>query len=585
MPIIFWPQTDNVFSKYENTVDKEQKATLALEIGIEKYKQGSFDTATKYLTDCINLSTSINKQNLILKALNNLGNIQADKGDNAVALHNYQSALKIAELQKDYKYIAHINKNIGALFISWKRFEESLNYYYKAEKAALEFRDSVLYADCNNNIGTVLEQQKKYDLALIRYFKALEIYNIYNINDGISMSYSNLAIVYKLKKDYNKAIDYNLKSLELSKKINDKWAAAATLNNIGNLYGEIGNYALTKEYCNQSLKLAQEINAPEITYNIYESLADAAHKAKDYSNAFIYQKQFIAVKDSFNNVVNNKQLSELSIKYETEKKEKENTLLKFENQQKSIETEHTRKQRDFIMLILGITIISVGIIFKLYQKHQAVKQIIKQQELSNKIAFDTEQRERTRIARDLHDSVGQKLSVIKMQLSMCDANKFQEIARTINLLDETVQEIRGISHNLMPPSLDNGLVTAVENMCEELNYSHKNIQFKLTISEDCKEHKLLKVKETVLYRIIQEIINNSLKYAQSKNIHINMDIKNKHLILHLSDNGVGFNVEEKLETNGIGLKNIYERIKQLNGDLQLTSQINIGTTYNIKVPV
>lgn len=556
-----------------------KNAVTLLEKGIHEYQQGNFDSADNLLKKSIMYAENTENKLLLLKGYNNLGNIQADKGNNTAALSFYQQALNIAEQLNDLKYMAHINKNIGALYVSWKRFDESLKYYYTAEKTAIDYNDSLLYADCNNNIGTVLEQKQKYDKAIKRYNTALEVYDKYGVVDRFSMIYSNIAIAYKLKKDYRKAILYNKKSLEISREIGDKWEQAATLNNIGNLYGEMGNYKQAKIFCEQSLILSQEINAPEIIYNVYESLADAAYKVKDYENALKYQKCFNEEKDKFNNIEANRHLSELTVKYETEKKEKENILLKLENKAKGYETEQTKKEKHFILVTSVFLLCAIIMFFRFLQRNLKNRQIIEQQFLANKISFETEQVERARIARDLHDSVGQKLAVVKMQLSMT----FQNDAHTSGLLDEAIQEVRSISHNLLSPNLENGLAEALENLRDEFNYNSVQPKMLLSFSDNVLHLQLSESVSLAIFRIIQEFISNTVKYAAAEKIHISMDRRNNNLHLTLHDDGLGFDLAKELRTSGIGLKNVTERIKQVNGNISMKT-IG-GTTFEMVIPL
>lgn len=305
-----------------NLSDPGLIATRNLIKGTYHVKNYSMDSAVRYYDLVLASDSAMPEDSLRAIAYTALGNIYKDIGKFPKAFENYQAALKIREKQNNPIATGHIYKNIGALYMSWERFDESLKYYFNAEKIALQHKDSVLYADCHNNIGAVLEQQNDYDDAIVHYKKALDIYSNHHITEGISFTYSNLAIVYKLKKEYAEAIEYNLKSLELSKHINDKWIQAATLNNIGFLYFEMGDYTLSKKYCYQSLALSREIKALEITYNTYETLAQTAFTEGELTQAFAFQQQFAATKDSFENIESNRQLSELNVKYETEKKKK-----------------------------------------------------------------------------------------------------------------------------------------------------------------------------------------------------------------------------------------------------------------------
>jgi signal transduction histidine kinase len=551
-----------------------------LDSGISYYKTGEFDEAEKLINESIEKALKIDNDSLLVKAYNNLGNIYADQGKNVTSLNNYQKALKLAETNGDSLSIARINKNIGAIYVSWKRLDESLSYYLRAEASALSMNNRILYADCHNNIGTVYEQKNDWKEAIKHYAIALTEYENAEDREGIAMIYSNLGIAYKKLDDRPTSIDYYKKSLAISESIDDKWAQAATLNNLGNLYGEAADFKSAQKYCKESLQIAQEINAPEITVNVFESLADAAYNCGKYKESMEYMRRFIHEKNEFENLQMNNTLSELTVRYETEKKDKENTLLKLENKEEKMIAERAHKKMEITLVSGGIILVFSLISFRFYQLNSRHKQANQERIIRSKIAFETEQSERKRMATDLHDSIGQKLSVVKMQLSAQP-----EISSTAcHLLDETIDEIRTICHNLLPPDLKKGLLSTLQNFRDEFNFqNNKGIKLHLTSDDLIPLAKFTDELTVAVYRIVQEFTTNTLKYAQAGNIHIDMEIRNERLHLNLSDDGVGIDPSKLVSGHGIGLKNIKDRVKQFGG--HMTIQTEQGTDFQIEIPL
>ncbi len=217
-----------------------------------------------------------------------------------------------------------------------------------------------------------------------------------------------------------------------------------------------------------------------------------------------------------------------------------------------------------------------------YLRSKKNKRIIQEQQRQNRInqvVLDTEQQERERIARDLHDSVGQKLSVVKMQLSVKDA----DVNSSSKLLDEAIQDVRNVSHNLMPADLSKGLIVALENMCEQINLSTKDL--KVHFNHSIENVELNKQQESIVYRLIQELINNAIKYAKAKNIYIDLNYIKPNLHVLVKDDGVGFNVEEVRGKNGIGLNNLQQRVEKMNGKWELKTALGSGTSYHISILV
>jgi signal transduction histidine kinase len=184
--------------------------------------------------------------------------------------------------------------------------------------------------------------------------------------------------------------------------------------------------------------------------------------------------------------------------------------------------------------------------------------------------------ERIRFARDLHDSIGQKLSVVKMYLSDSGSEKVN------NFLDEAISEVRVISHNLIPEELNFGIKRALNELAEKINLANK---IRVTLKVEPDNLKLSKEIELSVYRIIQEILNNMVKHAQASQIDIRLESKNNLLIISVNDNGQGFDTKIIERSSGIGWQNIYARTKVLNGIIDIKSEINKGTKIKITIPV
>ncbi|MDA3613613.1 tetratricopeptide repeat-containing sensor histidine kinase [Polluticaenibacter yanchengensis] len=512
-----------------------------------------------------------------IKAALNLGRIYGDRGENVLAMQHYQDALNTAETANKKKAVPHILKNMGVLYVSWKKFDKATEYYDKAIVIAKENEDDELIADCENNKGIVSEQLNKYDEALELYKSALAIYIDKNIPEKVAMAYSNIAIVHKFQKNYTQSIEYNLKAISISEKLNDKWSMAATYNNIGNLYGEMGDYKKAIEYCEKALALAKEIDAGEIIESTYDSMAEAAAKAGDYKNAFAYHKLFSEALNQFINTENTKQLTELNIKYETERKQNIINQQQFEIKQKN-------NWLLFGAILFLILLLAIYFIYKNYKNKQErllQKEVFRQQELAAKSLFEGEQKERIRIARDLHDSVGQMLSLVKMNLS--SFNKTEDTANVQQLVDKTIDEIRNISHNLIPEELNFGIVPALENLSDKVNQT-TSLKMTVNIAEDIRQITFQKQNELSIYRVVQEILNNMIKHADASIIDLSMNKVNELLYLVIKDNGKGMSDDAISNAKGIGWKNIFTRVRLMDGTINIASGKLNGTQIDITIP-
>lgn len=203
--------------------------------------------------------------------------------------------------------------------------------------------------------------------------------------------------------------------------------------------------------------------------------------------------------------------------------------------------------------------------------------------------IDGQEIERQRLSRELHDSLGQLLIGLKLKYESClnqsktDMSSNERFEDLGNLFDKTIDETRRISNNLMPAALSEfGLSTSIRNLCNEISESAKiNITYN---SEGSNAGLDIKVK-TYIYRVIQEALTNILKHSDAKNAIINISFQTSVIILHIEDDGKGFDKASIKKLNTNGLNNIKDRISLLSGKFTITSEISKGTKINIEVPI
>jgi signal transduction histidine kinase len=199
----------------------------------------------------------------------------------------------------------------------------------------------------------------------------------------------------------------------------------------------------------------------------------------------------------------------------------------------------------------------------------------------------TQENERKRIAQDLHDEISSKLNVIHLNANLLldgglSSEEYSNVNKSIlDITSRTLETSRKIAHDLLPPILEKfGLKSAIEELADDYNSSKKiHIEYVLKYPKDL----INKTSELHIFRIIQELINNSIKHGNAKNI--NLVIENQKPTIHIkySDNGVGFDVTRAQYQKGLGMKNIESRIELLNATLEIKSEINKGTTFTINI--
>ncbi len=211
----------------------------------------------------------------------------------------------------------------------------------------------------------------------------------------------------------------------------------------------------------------------------------------------------------------------------------------------------------------------------------------KEKRLRLRSVLDTQEEERQRLSRELHDGLGPLLLTGKMKLESALTAKKEVMSATMrevmNLFSTTVQEIRNITNNINPSGLKEfGLAIALQNYCNEVMENHP---VKIDVLIDLKKKHYPKKTEIYLFRIVQEAINNILKHADAREIHLNLEEIERHLYFTLQDNGCGFDTNQQPFHGGNGLVNMKERVNLLNGYFELTSTPEKGTRIDIEIPV
>jgi signal transduction histidine kinase len=239
-------------------------------------------------------------------------------------------------------------------------------------------------------------------------------------------------------------------------------------------------------------------------------------------------------------------------------------------------------------LAFAIGVFMIQRIFK-YMKRVEDSRRLTEKMFLNAI-IQTEEKERKRFAKDLHDGMGPLLSSVKMSVSSLVAHIKPEdatreiVENTELVINEAIKSLKEISDNLSPHVLNNfGLVRALSNFTNKINIT-KTIR--ITLITELKEERFDSNVEVVLYRVICELINNTIKHAQAKKIHISLTREDEYLTIIYKDDGKGFDVTKVIEqpaSSGMGFSNIYSRINSLKGEINIESENKKGTLVTIKV--
>ncbi|MBW2961031.1 tetratricopeptide repeat-containing sensor histidine kinase [Mesonia aestuariivivens] len=367
--------------------------------------------------------------------------------------------------------------------------------------------------------------------------------------------------------------------------------------NEGEIYLQQENYDIAEVAFSTAYVNTVSWNRLELQKKINRAMVKLYVAKENYKNAFNLMTQYLQVSNQIAAQQNERVVRELEEKYETLQKEQEIVDLQAEQFKNQVEIDHQKTVKNAILIgfiILLIPILLLLVVY--YQKLQAQSKLNEQQKLLNiqemqslqqaqelkltKTAMQAQSDERSRIARELHDSIGGNLAAIKLQLNTVDLhNDFAD--KLMQQLDKTYSQVREISHSLIPEEFkEQSFVTLIT---EYLLQFHEQTQTQFYFNAH-PEEEINQLEESIqvnLFNIIKELVTNALKHAQAEQVDIQFNYieEENSISLMYEDDGVGFNPKEK--ANGIGLKNLNKRIKDLNASLDIDSAVNKGTVISI----
>ncbi len=390
--------------------EKDQIANAYFNIGRNYYDWSKYDKSKDNYETALALYKKLKDNKGVANCLKGIGAILANYGDYEKAHTYFQNAINHCEEDNDQTGIAGVYISLGVLYLDWNKLDNSLEYFSKALDYFKKSGQTWNVVNLTLHIGDIYLKKKKYNKALNYYFNADELLKQIGHKKLISITLSNIGEAYNLMGDYNKALDYQKRALEIKEEVGDKKRITITLYELGLINYNLGNYLKAVDYTEKSLETARDINFKDQIKKCYRSLSNIYEKLRNYNKALEYHRQFELLKDSLFNSEKHRQITELQLKYETEKSERENEILRNKSEIQNLQIDRGRYIRNSMIIILAIIIISALILFKVISNRYKIqhksneilqiknKQITEQKEKLSKLLDDlmlTEERYRS----------------------------------------------------------------------------------------------------------------------------------------------------------------------------------------------
>jgi signal transduction histidine kinase len=504
------------------------------------------------------------------KFYNLKGNVEGYRRNMYASLDYYFKAEKIFESAHDYNSLAGIHNNVANNYFSLKDYKTALEYASKAYQLLDKVQEDRIKTNILSTYAISLNKTGQPQKALFIETKADSIASA--TNDALAKLASTIgyAEIYKMAKQFDKAESYYAKCIELSKKTGIKHFELISKVGLLSIYEEKGEFQQIVDNADSLLLLAQELNNSDVLHTSKRIIGRAYAQKGDYKKGFDYLNESYDLYSSTAGVENQKNINELRVKYESEKKSKK--ILQQRYQLAKQQSELSKRQTIIVTLALLVLLGLLVLFFRrrLMRSKQALLDLQLERKLNESVQKG-EETERKRLAFEIHDGIAATLTGISYKLTNDDADK-EEV---IQLLKGLQEDSRKIAHNLMPVDFDTtNLVDTIKAFCGRMSTPTTEI----IVLDHTEGFELNNAKSHLIYRTVQELIGNALKYAQCNSIFVKFERVTNVLRIEVEDDGLGI-AKADIES---GLNSLKERVAALQGKLAIHSQEQ-GTSIEILI--
>jgi len=556
--------------------DRDYLATFTRNLGVAYYMMSRFDMAEEYLNEALKMAQVIDNEALEGRIYGALGNIYNRQSQYTVAIDNYLKALSIYEKSDDKLQTGRVCSNIGVLYQKLLNFDQALKYFERAQEIAIDLDDKSSLASIYISLSDIhikSDREKAIDYAAMAIEMFRQLGNRFSEVDATLA----LAKIYYSSDEYDKAEEVAEAALQISNDMESPFLISQSYVDLSNIYYYQKKYKLSEEAARSAWENdSTDINLTNnILYNITRTNIHLgnADKAEAYLEKMRDQLEF------YSNSEYQNALSELEVVYETEKKELKIEALENE---KRLNRLLATSIGVLLLFALGFFIVRHRLSMSRQKlAEQMVKQLEKEKQLATvQAVLDGETAERSRLAKDLHDGLGSMLSVVKYNLPqmktgvILEKESVDRFRKAVDMLDDSIQELRRVAHHMMPESLIRfGLKASLADFCDAIPTAH----FHYYGNEERLDSKL----EILIYRSVHELVNNALKHADAEKIDVQIIQESDRLSLVVQDNGKGF--DSNAVQTGMGLENIRKRVESYGGKMFISSAQGKGTEIHIEL--
>ncbi|MEO1052674.1 MAG: sensor histidine kinase [Bacteroidota bacterium] len=558
-----------------------------------------YNLAVESGKESLDIFIELGNPSSIARAYQRLISAYQEKGEVNNAMEMLIEKQRVDSLHDNQKTKANTLTSFGSAYYQLKSYNKALDYYLKAKMKWEDLGDTSELANALTRLGAIYIDSRDYNLGEGYIRESISLNNLHNYGTANADNYTNLGIVYSSKYQYDSAIACYQKSIALDKSLGEKASALA-------FYG-LGNTHKRQGRTDSALSMYEKVLAvnPQSARLLMETswnLIDLYSEIGEFQKADSLRNAYGVLKDSLDRIT----LQAIVVKDSFEREQNRNQLLA-----KDLKIKNSELARSNILIyaLVGGSILILILFFSILKnrqlkqaalisqkdaeiRQQKIDEMLKTHELKEMSAMmEGQEQERKRIAQDLHDRLGSMLSMVKIHFKTVEENiesiqeeNRKQYEKADSLLDEACEEVRKIAHDMVSGVLKKfGLVPAIRSLSKSVNETG---QLKIEVLDFGIENdeRLDYEIEINVYRIIQELLSNTLKHAEASEMTIQIIKKEGNLNLLVEDNGKGFD-SDNVQDTGIGLKNMQARVDKLNGELNIDSGKGSGTTVSMDIPI
>lgn len=601
---------DSLKNVVNNTATRDTAQVNAYMLLVQLLAPIDLDSSAHYAKKAV-VTSLANKNYRLVKAYSNLGLINFYNSKSDSARYYYDKALLLLDVEDNVVERSTIYSNYSLSYQNSADFEKRIDYSLKAidlvkddpiELCLLYYNHSIIL-----NEGGFTDRAKKYLELALEASKTAKDYRveaatvrelaIYSKEEGniekaetylkrglelceqlqspetCFQIHSELGRLYTGQQLYKKAEKSLLKAKEYADQRKRPYEIMSSILSLGQYELSVGDFAKSSQYFREFNRLYQNNPEPQLI-EAFKSWADAETKRGNYKKSNELLNKYLILLDTIYSEKNRAIIADVQTKYETEKKNSEIIAQQLKIEQSNNELQRKKSQNNYmigIIVFLGLLSLLSWVLFKNWKKNknQEVKNLKREYQISTlESLIQGEEKERFRIAKELHDGVNGDLSAIKYKLSSLLETNNKVINEAITMIDNSCKQVRAISHNLVPPALEDfNLIQVIEEYCNTMDAAYPQ---KIIFQQLGDDIVLSKNAEINIFRIIQELITNSIKHANATEINVQISHREHMLQVTIEDNGTGYDTNEA-KNKGIGLKNIQSRLDYLNASIDVMS--------------